>query len=487
MRLELVALVYVLCEWAFQKAPRPMRPRTKLTRDQVLDLLQSLPERGVATYEELFTALQSLDTWAQRMTATGPADDLTQRVLLDGLGDGIHGTVQCWVRPVSAWDTLRVARRDIMKRQKSPPNCYPRGAKDALRYLGAMWLSGPGVSVERVRPPRHLVEDVSLRLGRVAEGQAFRPTGEPHFRIGLAPLLDRDGARFALLEGGGTFSVDFDQPLSNPAAIDLELDAILDDAERFPVDVLLLPELAVSQAQRDRIAGRLKKPGTPLLLVAAGSFHFWRESPHRLVNETVVLQQGGGVLWHQEKRGYFRVAAKDTSAFRKPLGVEASDEVEEGIQPGDVLRILDLPLGRIAVVICADFIAAGPTGFTQMLEAAAPDFVLVLAMTRKSDSFHSEAQRLADKFGISTVMVNAAHPHSQVPDSDLGLAYLAIHQPEGRPPTRAKWTREDRTLKVVMNARKAIAWSPVSDATAGYSVASGSRLCVLDLGVHFQK
>ncbi len=213
------------------------------------------------------------------------------------------------------------------------------------------------------------------------------------------------------------------------------------------------------------------------------------------------------------KRGPFLIPAElVTSApdwfpgeTRGPEALAA--EIDEGIEPGSELQVLDTSLGRVAVLICADAIKADPHGYRPLIERLRPDLLFVVAMTPETERFGRFAEEMRDHW-VGTLFVNAYCLCELLPGAaakkapDLAAVDLALFEPMGAAPTRLCWRfGEGEALCCYFNPPKAgagagpprdwRAWQPATEALTptGLAWLGGSRKrlgVILDLGIHWE-
>ena len=178
------------------------------------------------------------------------------------------------------------------------------------------------------------------------------------------------------------------------------LDQVIEEAShpKHGVHILLLPELIVDRAGRERLSERLAamSAGTglkPPLLTVAGSFHVERGSAW--CNVCSVLDHTGRVLWDQSKRIPFPYQGSPASWLRDcPQGLGPEESYHEDIEPGGCTVLARSPLGWLAVAICSDLVPASTGGTSAMAQLPA-DWVLIPSMSITTDQFLEAARDLA--------------------------------------------------------------------------------------------
>jgi hypothetical protein len=216
----------------------------------------------------------------------------------------------------------------------------------------------------------------------------------------------------------------------------------------------------------------------------AGSFHEWpggTTSAEVLpYNEARLLDHTGQTLLkHQKKKGFRIHRSYVTPQFfpgflpeQLPSGVS---EVFEGIEDGSALAVLDTTLGRLALLICFDAIAADPEGgYEHLVQCLRPDLLLVVSMSPKTAPFEAFFNRMSEHW-IGTLFVNA-HCLCR-PSEILASSNLALFELQGAPPTRAHWRKGEKAACAY--------FKPPAPGPTG--VAEHPLLgLVIDLGVHWE-
>lgn len=265
----------------------------------------------------------------------------------------------------------------------------------------------------------HVAMDLTDRL----EGQGdlrialVSPFGELRYRI----RSDRSRSR----EPRGTpfRFVELDE--RDQASARAQLDEILRVCADERVDLLCFPELtldpdllrALSQALLVR--NRTRHPA----LVVTGSFHL--QGDRCFVNRCDVFDARGEPLWSQEKCTAFEIpaaqAAEMSAEARASLGIDDRGGHED-IRSGEVLQVVDSPIGRLVTPICLDFIGHDlRTLFTD----AGINLFLVPAMTLGLTEFAARARELGTDNRASTFVVNSDWlPRRLGVDVERVLVYL---------------------------------------------------------------
>ena len=169
----------------------------------------------------------------------------------------------------------------------------------------------------------------------------------------------------------------------------------------------------------------------------------------------------------------------------------------------------------MALLICADAIAADDRGYLPLIRRLRPDLLLVVSMTPETPPFEAFAEEMA-RYWIGSVFVNA-HCVCQPPRrvgwlgrllSSLGLRKvwpqdhqtpslaacdLALYEADGCPPTRVRWRlgQDEPECFFFKTVDGIKGWRGLSQTSGRTGVSlltrGGERLgLVLDLGVHWE-
>lgn len=397
--------------------------------------LRALPERPNVTqlYEALLTILTALDGQFP-IAATGDwIEEETAVTAVAGLG----GTVKHWVRH-RPWWASRVAPhlRNAVETGRGPRQ-HARPPVYVLRNLYMHWSGNGDLAFERVDP----AGAIGPRSAKQLDLQIQNALEAGHFRVALCPLPA--WLRVPMEIHGITFAAPPETKVSPPAIAEY-LDQLFDDAARTGIHLLVMPELCIDLALRDRLQERLAKAPPPSLLgIVAGSFHVWRDGAERPRNESALLARRSALFTH-EKRGLFRLTyeqlQKMDAGWFGELARPLPAEIVEGIEKGSLLRVLESPLGRIAIAICADALDKGGDVGDHMqtrILRARPDLLFVVAMSPETAPFEQWAEALWDH-QIATLFVNAACVCQPGSGAALAFAFLPLLDDRKRPPSRVR-------------------------------------------------
>lgn len=190
----------------------------------------------------------------------------------------------------------------------------------------------------------------------------------------------------------------------------------MDLCREHRADLILIPELNTDAEIRETLVQLLRErpagPGRLHPMVIAGCLHEPVEGePRAFRNRPAVLTRDGQIPW-----GYHKVAAAEWDDRREAL-CERAPEV----------LALDTPMGRIAVVICLDFITPPVVEAVTDLRASV---VVVLSMTSAGsvNLFDKKAAELAAATHAVTLFCNSSvllrgHRHTARTPRTLGFAY----------------------------------------------------------------
>jgi Carbon-nitrogen hydrolase len=396
----------------------PLNPAIDL--EEGLELAKAIPSTSfVDAYlrmcEALFGIDRSFDDARSVTRSVLPAQTALQP-LHDGARPALFGTVQHWIRPRSDWRDARVYREEVMP----SVNTYPPTPADRLEALGMVWDRGESLEVVPVRQ-----HDLPHRPGQ--------------FRIALCPLLCGAHPCFTVNSKGNQFTIDRMQAYSDPGALQRYLEALAPHLEASQIQLLVLPELSITEEARTQLFQMLQVSQC-MVGIVAGSFHVWRDDDPAPHNEAVFYVPGKTV-WSHHKFGIFKVSddhVRNLKTFFPALPPDLLLEpwIYEGIHRGNALQFWDTQIGRIAIVICADAIAY--ESMIPAVERIRPDVLLLPSLSMKTDEFDQLGERLA-RLGISVFYVNAGCVCEVQPAAHAVLVHIALPTPNDAPPSRVSW------------------------------------------------
>ena len=372
----------------------------------------------------------------------------------------LSGVVEIWFKSPSNLRRLRRLRNG--DRSEGPPS-PPFDPSHATERVGYYWHSSDSRFPRAVPIPRKVTSLHPSRSSRSFVQQSRFDLQRGRFRIGLCPLLRNCHPVFAI--ESNSFAIDRRTPFHNPEQLMRHLDAILECAAAQEIHLLVLPELAVPTSVspddpaaaiydvRGHLVRKLREsadhanPSPYPYGVIAGSFHTWRKEDSAPVNESVFVNRVGASMLQHYKRGRFRVTPKQVAAAQGlfssiPGDLERrTEEILEGIRYGDELQFFDAGIGRLAVLICADVIAADANGYLNVVERLRPDLVFIVAMTPETADFEAVADILATH-EIGTIFVNARCVVQSRGESCLAFGNLALFESARNtaPPSRLRWS-----------------------------------------------
>lgn len=230
----------------------------------------------------------------------------------------------------------------------------------------------------------------------------------------------------------------------HPAELAARLAAVLDAAYRQQVDILLLPELVMSQALETQLSAWLLQHNAfePVMrLVVAGSRHVFHgeNGDNDYSNRCTVFDHIGDPIWQQAKSQPFRLAA---AAAQRLFGI--AQAAFEPTRLAEALHIRRTRLGMLATPICLDFIQDN-------LWASLPvDLYLVPAMSAGLSRFHGQCRQLGGSRQAAAFICNAS---TNTDDSaNRVCAYIpGKQQPELSPPPADAAALFTVTVAVDMN------------------------------------
>lgn len=506
----------------------PPTPRTDLELLRRQLTATSDTTDGPALYGTIVAALVTVEAVLLKepslAAALPPFTDLTplrSKAPAEGFRD-IRGRVYHWVRPASALAALRTRRYEDAR--SHPPDPMPHPGI-YLNRLSLYWDSDPQLP----------------RLTRVPSNPRiapfFRDSGEDvvvrkRFRLALCPLEGSFYPRFSVGKGGSLFRVHQENPMEGPAELKAHLEAVIEVAAKEEVNLILLPELTVDASARSELRNALiDHAPSSLYGVVAGSFHLWEggsaadgEPQGPPVNETVFLDRTGASVMVHHKKGRFRVSSAKVGPklFADCSKENLRKEIFEDIRYGSELRLVETSLGRMAILICADAIAADDRGYLPLIRRLRPDLLLIVSMSDETEPFEAFAEEMS-RYWIGTVFVNAhcileearaaraakeareaaarqeapaaaETQHSQDRRSPYLASWnLALYEAENQPPTLGRWRfgRDPECFYFKESKMRPRGWRDFSrDASRnGISLLVREEQIlgmVLDLGVHWQ-
>ncbi len=411
-------------------------------------------------------------------------------VEIDSFGSGSHrltGRVSYWIRPPSAFRAWRLelleAARDAGKHTSREPLEEPARH---LKRLVCHWMKGK-IEVSLAHPA-----DSGAPLFR--SSGSWIEDGEP-FRIALCPLDARAHPKFEMVKNDTRFLVHQAAPMVVKPGFSVpeQLQVILEACRKTGVHILVLPELTVDLEAREWLSRHLSESPENLPYgVVAGSFHIGASLPR---NESVFLGHTGEVLLSHHKRGRFSVSGHEVEDLCKrgffhdeawilSRLAQLPADIDEHIDPGKGLSLLETDLGQMAVLICADGIdEQDRPELHQEIASLRPDFVFLPSMTPKTARFDELASRL-ERLGVSTLFVNAA---CVCPSTETLAAFcLGIHEDQDGPATHVRWCGD--CLQQWDRKRKPEGWAEIGDrggAVSWLESGGGQKLgMVVDLSAY---
>lgn len=187
-----------------------------------------------------------------------------------------------------------------------------------------------------------------------------------------------------------------------------KLEAILTAAKDQGVDVLVFPELTVDHDALTLIVNFLAHNNSPdqLKLVVAGSFHRERDEGG-FVNLASMLDWQGNVVWqHRKLQPYSLLSGEiakspNVKRIRSLFKARAGKHVEENIRTSHPLAFVDTPIGRMATLICLDYLSGN---VSQAIGRVGCHYLWVPLMTTSIDTFKSHAK---DQYGAKHHVLSA--------------------------------------------------------------------------------
>ncbi|HET9229153.1 MAG TPA: nitrilase-related carbon-nitrogen hydrolase [Thermoanaerobaculia bacterium] len=488
-------------------------------RVQLLALPDEITARDL--YRTILVALVTIETiladTPSYPTALSPWTDLES--FTDHRFRGIGGRVYHWFRPPSALAEIRSLRFEHVRSRPPEPSPHPGIYLDRLALY---WDSDPQLPRMSLVIPSELPG--GARIGRFVRTSGEDASLKRRFRIALCPLEGPFHPCFSIEPEGRYFQALRENAVRGADALAQHLGTVIEAADKEEARLVMFPELTIDSRAREHLRRELdRRSGREgaLFGVVAGSFHFWHDSPQNPeddppVNETVLLDRAGTQVMSHRKKGRFRVPGTHaTGPFFAEKPKEVSREVFEDIRYGSELQIFDTSLGRLALLICADAIAADDRGYLPLIRRLRPDLLLVVSMTPETEPFDAFAEEMS-RHWIGTIFVNAhcicrsGGTHSRVlarlwgrlfallrrkerPKVNLVAWDLALFETDRSAPTRVRWRSGSPEPECFYFKPESgpKGWRPLSKAPGRTGVSifrqGGQTLgLLLDLGVHWE-
>ncbi len=203
----------------------------------------------------------------------------------------------------------------------------------------------------------------------------------------------------------------------NEATLSQRLTDVLNIAYQQKIDILLFPELIMTETLENQIATWLRDNNgfEPVIrLVVAGSRHVHQQEQNNSYrNCCTVFNQIGDIEWQQEKRQPFRLAAKEAKSL---LNIK-----QESFEPtclSNTMSIRHTLLGNVATPICLDFIQ------DEFWAKLPINLFLVPAMSPNLKRFEDACKNAGARWQASAFVCNA-----KPSDNDKSvLAYIPSKQ-----------------------------------------------------------
>ncbi len=430
--------------------------------------LRELPQSPpVKTLQDLETKLSQLDDGISGLdlyACLHDALDLVQTVCCMRHDDGMHGEVE--IEAVQSKGDRRLGGRVVywVRRKRLYRSLRRKSWDDAEGRRPPEWLESPGRHLDRLfcfwRRGNHLPR---LERAQPVHSDPQSPLlneaglgldkGQP-WRLALCPLIGDAKTCFELVgEGRRDFRTHTTCPVTAGDGHSLreQLEDALKAAAEQEIHLLVFPELTIDLETRDWLCARLRNSGTNLPYgVVAGSFHVDREGITRPYNESLLVDEKGWTLLAHCKAGRFRITGEQLDAATgkgffpgaesaEALGIGPQDEIQEFIQPGSKLQLLEAASAQIAVLICADAIdRRSRRQMRDLIVQLFPDLVLLPSMSFESGPFRTFEEELQE-LEVGTLLVNA-HCVCEAGET-LASVSLGHYEHKGGPPARVRWRK----------------------------------------------
>lgn len=469
-------------------------PETIFSLEEVRAQLLTLPDEMNARdlYRAILVALVSIETvlvdTPSYWTGLSPWTDLEPRI--EDEFRGIGGRVYHWFRPPSALTKIRNKRFEEGPSRPPDPSPHPGTYLERLAFYWDSDLQLPRMGRVPSNP------SAGAWIERFARSSGDDACLQGRFPIALCPLegpfhplfsVEREGRFFQALRKGSMQGAD---------ELVRHLETVLEAADAEGARLVIFPELTIDACTREHLQRELNRTHERSRLgVVAGSFHVWQgdssaeDDPP--VNQAVFLDRAGALVMSHHKRGRFRVPGNQVNdRFFPERPEKIGREVYEDIRYGSELQIFETSLGRLALLICADAIAADDRGYLPLIRRLRPDLLLVVSMTAETEPFDAFAGEMS-RYWIGTIFVNA---HCVCREANLVAWDLALVETKGSAPTRVRWRASSPEPECFYfhPASGPKGWRPLSEAPGRTGVSplrhGGQTLgLLLDLGIHWEE
>jgi predicted amidohydrolase len=255
--------------------------------------------------------------------------------------------------------------------------------ENKLQNLTVSFPQRNGYTAEMVRLNDHLLAQ-------------FEDRSSPEF--GIVPFRAQDDVPAIevthRIPDGGAF---FTARVRDDEETEARLHAVIERAAQAGLDILVFPELSLTEQLLGQLRDRLatQTGDFPKLVVAGTLFDGRRNVCH-------VLGPDGRTLWQQPKMNRFQILPDELPDAPQPIperGGEEDIDISER-----TIRIADLPFGRVAVLVCLDFIL--PETYS-VLANMQVNCIIVPAMTPTTRRFETLAWAHAAASGATTIVCSA--------------------------------------------------------------------------------
>ncbi len=303
---------------------------------------------------------------------------------------------------------------------KRPPNLIADALKDTVRDIEEM-----GRHISSIMPNFHIVrkdqprinlillkdEDVRVDLFGLFLGR------ENDFKIAVTPFTPHIRYKISSLKESypQTERIPFwFDDIENHLELKDKAIEILEECIKENVTILIFPELTINENLLTEIGRWLSTDNKDyvlnqnkgLLLVVAGSFHFICEDGK--VNRSIILGYDGKPLWYHDKMQAYQITRDDVNDDKSLI-----DKLrigpgggEEGIALKNELRFIDLPIGRVSVCICLDYIYLD---HFEAIKESGINVFLIPAMSSNTTRFHEYARDFGNSQHASTFVSNSSY------------------------------------------------------------------------------
>ncbi len=261
-----------------------------------------------------------------------------------------------------------------------------------------------------------------LRPPDPAAPSAFRSWDQGRAILVACPSLISDGGELCWKVSRRRGHERFAAEAQNGAALHDRVPRVLERIDRTGAQIAVLPESTLTPALLETWLKAIRERRTPseLRLLLPGTGNLAKTDPPS--NIAVLLDgQTGEEIMRVRKRNRFRLEAPQRAAYG--LGDESAGAITEDLDrvPEEPMPVLDLPIGRLAILICEDL--AATEQYLGPLVEVGTSLILSPVLSRPPGGDYRWEQRRAENYAtrpggtvvISNSLAVALRVGSQLP------------------------------------------------------------------------